>query len=124
MMTPAASRAFTSHRTATPLSLNKEISMGACLSSPPFKSISEKGHKENRPPSEKDEKAEAEAEQKEKEEQSSAVAPLGKLATRMKSMLRRKTSSEKKSGGESRAERRRRKYQDLDYMEDVHWTEM
>ncbi|KAF2205309.1 hypothetical protein GQ43DRAFT_437125 [Delitschia confertaspora ATCC 74209] len=46
------------------------------------------------------------------------TAPLGKLALRMKSMLRRKTVSEKKN------ESRRRVKEDLDRMEEVHWTEM
>ncbi|KAF2277032.1 uncharacterized protein EI97DRAFT_457765 [Westerdykella ornata] len=77
-----------------------------------------------------------------KEEQQgaqSAAAPLERIATRMKSILRRprgKTVTDNKKSpssssssplsawSENKLDKRRRKYQDLDYMEDVHWTEM
>lgn len=76
--------------------------------------------KENVPPADTDADADADAEEKKKteENESAHAAPLEKLATRMKSILRRKTVSEKKS------EKRRKQYQELDRMEDVHWTEM
>jgi hypothetical protein len=47
------------------------------------------------------------------------AATLGKLASRMKSMLRRKTVSEKKSDS-----RRRVREEDVDRMVSVHWSEM
>ena len=49
---------------------------------------------------------------------SSHSAPLGKLATKMKTILRRKTVSKEKP------EKKRRGYADLERMETVHWTEM
>lgn len=52
-------------------------------------------------------------------EQSSHVATLDKLASKMKSLMRRKTASEKKS-----EKKKKKEYADLDRMEDVHWTEM
>jgi hypothetical protein len=45
------------------------------------------------------------------------TAPLGKLATRMKSLLRRNTSEKKK-------EKKSKPYQEVDRLEDVHWSEM
>lgn len=44
-------------------------------------------------------------------------APLGKLATRMKSLLRRNTTEKKK-------EKKAKAYQEVDRLEDVHWSEM
>lgn len=44
-------------------------------------------------------------------------APLGKLATRMKSLLRRNTSEKKK-------EKKVKPLQEFDRLEDAHWTEM
>lgn len=69
---------------------------------------------------------EATEEKKPKEEQTTQPASLGKFATKIQSMLRRRSASDKsdKRNVESKANRKRKKYQDLDYMEDVHWSEM
>ncbi|KAJ8115042.1 hypothetical protein OPT61_g3220 [Boeremia exigua] len=45
------------------------------------------------------------------------TAPLGKLATRMKSLLRRNTSEKKK-------EKKGKTHQEFDRLEDAHWSEM
>ncbi|KAJ4991011.1 hypothetical protein SVAN01_03582 [Stagonosporopsis vannaccii] len=45
------------------------------------------------------------------------TAPLGKLATRMKSLLRRNTSEKKR-------EKNRKQQQEFDRLEDAHWSEM
>jgi hypothetical protein len=45
------------------------------------------------------------------------TAPLGKLATRMKSLLRRNTSEKKK-------EKKGRTHPEVDRLEDIHWSEM
>lgn len=45
------------------------------------------------------------------------TAPLGKLATRMKSLLRRNTSEKKK-------EKNKKQQQEFDRLEDAHWSEM
>lgn len=45
-------------------------------------------------------------------------APLGKLASKMKSMLRRKSTSDKKK------EKKEKEKDYYDPVEDVHWTEM
>ena len=45
------------------------------------------------------------------------TAPLGKLATRMKSLLRRNTSEKKK-------EKKSKPQQEFDRLEDAHWSEM
>ncbi|KAF3037951.1 hypothetical protein E8E12_005520 [Didymella heteroderae] len=47
----------------------------------------------------------------------SDTAPLGKLATRMKSLLRRNTSEKKK-------EKRNKPQQEYDRLDDAHWSEM
>jgi 2,3-bisphosphoglycerate-independent phosphoglycerate mutase len=103
-------------------SASKEISPGTSLGSHPIKIVVEESQKENEPPTldEDAERAEAERKARELDDQAShaAPAPLEKLATRVKSILRRKTVNEKKS------EKRRKNYHDLDRMEDVHWTEM
>lgn len=52
---------------------------------------------------------------------SSFAVPLEKLATRMKSILRRKPNNTRKA---QKAQKKRLEYHDLDRMEDVHWTEM
>ena len=46
----------------------------------------------------------------------SDTAPLGKLATRMKSLLRRNTSEKKKE--------KKKPHQEFDRLEDAHWSEM
>lgn len=51
---------------------------------------------------------------------SSFAVPLEKLATRMKSILRRKPNN----NGARKAQKKKLEYHDLDRMEDVHWTEM
>jgi hypothetical protein len=45
------------------------------------------------------------------------TAPLGKLATRMKSLLRRNTNEKKK-------EKKSKPQQEFDRLEDAHWSEM
>lgn len=45
------------------------------------------------------------------------TAPLGKLATRMKSLLRRNTSEKKR-------EKNKKQHQEFDRLEDAHWSEM
>jgi pyruvate dehydrogenase phosphatase len=54
-----------------------------------------------------------------KEEQvaTGGAAPLGKLASRMKSMLKRRNT-------EKRRLRKERGYYEVDHVEDAHWTEM
>lgn len=47
----------------------------------------------------------------------SDIAPLGKLATRMKSLLRRNTSEKKK-------EKKSKPQQEYDRLDDAHWSEM
>ncbi|KAH6643168.1 hypothetical protein C7974DRAFT_386947 [Boeremia exigua] len=47
----------------------------------------------------------------------SDTAPLGKLATRMKSLLKRKP-------GEKKKEKKSRSHQEFDRLEDAHWSEM
>lgn len=66
---------------------------------------------------------EAAEEKKAKEEPNTQPASLGKIAIKIQSMLRRRSASDKRSM-ESKADRKRKKYKDLDYMEDVHWSEM
>lgn len=106
------------------------------LAPPAIKPISEEPEqekekqKENLPPRETEQQADTkptETKSKQESTMSTHVPQLEKLATRVKSILRRKTVSEKNGEVyESKSGRRpgRRKYQDLDYMEDVHWTEM
>ncbi|KAF2713610.1 hypothetical protein K504DRAFT_142225 [Pleomassaria siparia CBS 279.74] len=53
--------------------------------------------------------------------ESTHTLALGKFATKVRSIWRRKPASEKKS---SKTKKRRRVYEDLDRLEDVHWTEM
>ena len=89
-----------------------EISTATSLSSRITKPLLGDVQKENQPPTE-----ETDEERRAREEQA-AHAPLGTLVTRMKSMLRRKTANEKKS------EKKRRRYQDLERMDTMHWTEM
>ena len=84
----------------------------ASLSSHPVVSIQEEQpQKENHPP------AEEEREKKDEEEQPAQSDPLGKLTSRMKSLLKRKNPGEKK-------EKRKRNYYELDRVETVHWTEL
>lgn len=78
--------------------------------------------KENVPPVKEEIPAETETEtdkeKKEEEKHAEHGDTLGKLTTKVKSLLRRKIVNEK------RAEKRRRAREELEYMEDVHWTEM
>ncbi|PSN71772.1 hypothetical protein BS50DRAFT_235645 [Corynespora cassiicola Philippines] len=57
-------------------------------------------------------------EKKTGEDDADQAAPLEKLASKVKFMLRRK------SGGESRKEKRRREWDEFERVEEVHWTEM
>lgn len=98
-------------------SLTKEIAITTSLQSHPLTPLPVESQKENQPPVEKA------TEQKVEEEQdhSSHAAPLEKLASRMKSLLKRKNTGEKKA---EKIEKRKKGYYDLDRVEDVHWTEM
>lgn len=49
---------------------------------------------------------------------SPSFPPLGKFASKVKLMLRRKNTSEKKK------EKKKREWEEVDRLEDVHWTEM
>ncbi|KAL1612823.1 hypothetical protein SLS60_001052 [Paraconiothyrium brasiliense] len=100
---------FSRHKSKTLIS--KDMPANASLSSHPVVSIQEEPQKENHPP------AEEEREQKDEEEQPAQSDPLGKLTSRMKSLLKRKNPSEKK-------EKRKRNYYELDRVETVHWTEL
>jgi hypothetical protein len=84
------------------------------------KSLPIEGQKENSPPQDRKDSLTGEAPEtpSTQAEQPSHVAALDKLASKMKSLMRRKTSSEKKG------EKKKKEYEDLDRMEDVHWTEM
>lgn len=53
---------------------------------------------------------------------SSFAVPLEKLATRMKSILRRKPNNSTRKA--QKQKKKKLEYDDLDRMEDVHWTEM
>ncbi|KAF2751354.1 hypothetical protein M011DRAFT_473843 [Sporormia fimetaria CBS 119925] len=70
------------------------------------------------------EKQTEDPEPKEKSESTLYMPPLGKIATRVKSMFQRTSTKEKRRSSDSREEKRRKKNEELDYMEDVHWTEM
>ncbi|KAF2853468.1 hypothetical protein T440DRAFT_496915 [Plenodomus tracheiphilus IPT5] len=50
---------------------------------------------------------------------SPSIAPFGKLASKMRLMLRRKNTNEKK-----KEKKKKREWEDVDRLEDVHWTEM
>jgi hypothetical protein len=84
------------------------------------RSLSTEEQKENTSPRDrKDSLAEEEPEPVSTQaEQPSHIAPLNKLATKMKSLMRRKNVGEKKT------EKKKKEYEDLDRMENVHWTEM
>lgn len=86
--------------------------------------ILEEAQKENIYPPGNDENVDPMADGKAAQVHSSPAAPLGRIATRMKSILRRKSAGDKNNGTENKIDKRRRKYQELDYMEDVHWSEM
>lgn len=47
-----------------------------------------------------------------------SAAPLGKLATKMRLMLRRRSTNDKKK------QKKEKDYYEVDHMDDVHWTEM
>jgi hypothetical protein len=81
-------------------------------------SVQNTNEKENMPPATKEVPADPEATRKEADEQNTHGDTIGKLTTKVKSLLRRKIANEK------RAEKRRRAREELEYMEDVHWTEM
>ncbi|KAF2259809.1 hypothetical protein CC78DRAFT_585573 [Lojkania enalia] len=89
------------------------------ISSPPVKTRVLESQTENILPTASESHPNADTEPKAEEEPPSSSAPLGKLATRMKSILRRKTTSEK---NESRRRRAREEYYYVG--EDSHWTEM
>ncbi|KAF2662527.1 hypothetical protein K491DRAFT_709882 [Lophiostoma macrostomum CBS 122681] len=96
-----------------PRSLRKKISSGTSLSSHPVKPIQEESQKENVAPKEEkkegdDDKSKTQAENV-PADTANLTAPLEKLATKMKSMLRRKSASM----SEKKAERKRRNYDEL-----------
>lgn len=51
---------------------------------------------------------------------SPGIAPFGKLASKMKLMLRNKNTDEKKE----KKNKKKKAWEDVDRLEDVHWTEM
>ncbi|KAF2180410.1 hypothetical protein K469DRAFT_692918 [Zopfia rhizophila CBS 207.26] len=119
MMTPARKPNRQSRsRGPSPNFTSNNITRESSLSSHPVSSSEEKDNRENVPPEPTETKEDPVSDATRQEEEPSHAAPLEKLATRMKSILRRKTVSEKK------APSRRRVRHDLDRMEDVHWTEM
>ena len=107
----------------------KEISVTTSLSSHPVEPVkSTKPRKEIRmvdvsqmvhQSSQKEESEETE-ESKPQDDQdtNSNPAPLGRLASKMKLMLRRRNTTEKKK------QRKERDYYEVDRVENVHWTEM
>lgn len=106
-----------------------EVSRVATLSPPPVKKTrSAKPAKENRVVDlcQKENQAPQDEgldndEKKQLEEDlntNASSAPLGKLASKMKLMLRRKNTSDKKKP------KKEKDYYDVDRMDDVHWTEM
>jgi pyruvate dehydrogenase phosphatase len=111
-MTPAHKVKTDPRRAKLAPTLTREIAPGTSLASHPIKRIEEEESKENTPPAE-----EQDGEPKPKEEH---PAPLKGLATRMKSMLRRKTSVTEKA---RKKEKRQKQYEEFDRMEDSHWTE-
>ncbi|KAF1971688.1 hypothetical protein BU23DRAFT_600219 [Bimuria novae-zelandiae CBS 107.79] len=91
-------------------SISKDTSVGAPRFSHPVRPIQEEPQKENHPPL-----VEEEEEKKEGGEGPVQSDPLGKLATRMKSLLKRRGNSEKKG---------RRERFEVERVETVHWTEL
>ena len=62
-----------------------------------------------------------EVEKKQQQEQvpsTPGTATFGKFASRMKLMLRRKNTNAKKK------QKKKKEYEEVDRIEDVHWTEM
>lgn len=114
MMTPATKVKTGSKKSKFTPTLTREIAPGTSLASHPIRPIEEEDSKENTPPAE-----EKDEESKAKEEHPHA-APLKGLATRMRSMLRRKTSVTEKT---RKREKRQKQHEEYDRMEDSHWTE-
>lgn len=50
-------------------------------------------------------------------------ASFGKLASKMKLMLRNKNTNEKKEKNEKK-NKKKKEWEDVDRLEDIHWTEM
>lgn len=105
-----------------------DISASTSLSSHPTKQVrpTKQHHeirvlalpqKENVAPG-KDDVQDAKDQTSEEADNNTSIAPLGKLASKMKLMLRRKDTNSKKR------HRKDTDYRDLDRIEDVHWTEM
>ncbi|KAF1939023.1 hypothetical protein EJ02DRAFT_268282 [Clathrospora elynae] len=112
-----------------PATLAKEISSNNSLSSHPAKQarlvsrpkefkLADLSQREDYIP--KSEEIEANGEKKTHEQTSSTptTAAFGKLASKMKLMLRRKNTSAKKK------QKKKREHEEVDRIEDVHWTEM
>lgn len=115
MMTPAKRAKAEARRSRLAPILTKEIAPGTSLASHPIKTIEEEDSKENTPPVE-----DKDVESKPTEEAQPHAAPLKGLATRMKSMLRRKTSVTEKT---RKKEKRQKRFEEFDRMEDSHWSE-
>lgn len=98
---------FSRHKSKTLVS--KEMPANASLSSHPVVSIQEEPQKENDAPV-------VEEREKKEEEQPAQSDPLGKLTSRVKNLLKRKSPAERKE--------RKRNYYDLERVETVHWTEL
>ncbi|KAF2006497.1 hypothetical protein P154DRAFT_517578 [Amniculicola lignicola CBS 123094] len=130
-------------------SRSHHVSRSTSLSSQPMKPLREESQKENHPPrreesqkenhpprrEESKEEPTEEPETEEKiEEQQPRVVPLGRLATRMKSMLRRKPAGGKPAGGKpangkptsGKKSEKKKRYQEEYYQvgEQSHWTDM
>lgn len=106
-----------------------ENSTGTSLSAPPVKKsrsakpakearVIDLCQKENQAPQEEDLEDDEKKQLQEESATNASSAPLGKLASKMKLMLRRKNTNEKKK------QKKEKDYYDVDRMDDVHWTEM
>ncbi|CAG5171323.1 uncharacterized protein ALTATR162_LOCUS7308 [Alternaria atra] len=125
---PKPKASTTRPQSKEPATAAKEISSNTSLSSHPTKQaryisrpqeikLADLSQQDHTP---KSEEVEKEDEKKLQEQTASTptAATFGKLATKMKLMLRRKNTNAKKK------EKKKRQYEEVDRIEDVHWTEM
>lgn len=107
----------------------KEISSGTSLSSHPVKQakvarplkeirVVDLSQIENQAPRTEDIDVDAKDKLQEEQHNNASAAPLGKLASKMRLMLRRKSTNDKKK------QKKEKDYYEVDHMDDVHWTEM
>jgi pyruvate dehydrogenase phosphatase len=123
---PKASTA--KHRSKEPVTTAENVSSNTSLSSHPTKQaryisrpheikLADLSQQDHTPKSEEVGKDD----DKKLQEQAASTptaATFGKLASKMKLMLRRKNTNAKKK------EKKKRQYEEVDRIEDVHWTEM